>query len=328
MPQILIKAQVILHRPRFWALQYVHTTLLIITGLLGCMAIITNLITMIAVAKFEFLKDEPTSRFVISLASADLLAGLAAFIDITMGSNLQLGSTSWIILCKTRLGFILLSLLANVYNCLFVTIDRALYMLRPMRYVSIVTTFRASVSILCLWVFVAVQALMFVIFDYDIKLERNVCSIPNDVSKTGGYILVTQYSLIVFGVILPCYCKIILTVRHLRRTEPHVTNFPREQQGNQIKKLKERNMAVTMGWVMGTFVICNIIPVMYGFVVGRVPEFDHFSFNATLGAEISRRVYWAQFMLNSFIYGWRNKLFRRAYKKLLHLPDTNSIANW
>ena len=68
----------------------VNVTLLVIHGLQGCIAIITNLITIIAVAKYTFLNEEATSRFVVSLATADLLAGLTAFIEIALEGNLEL----------------------------------------------------------------------------------------------------------------------------------------------------------------------------------------------------------------------------------------------
>ncbi len=262
----------------------------------------------------------------VSLAAADLLAGLATYLDIALENALQLNTTYWLILCKTKLGFTLLSLFGNVYNILFVTIDRALYMVKPMRYASIVTTCRASVTIFCLWSAIAIHVLMLLIFDYDIEPGKKYCTIPVNLSKTGTYILVIQYSIIVFGIILPCYCKIIHTIRHLRRTEPHVTNLPPEQQLNQIRKLKERSMAVTMGWVFGTFFICNVIPFVYNFVVARVFDFDPFSFNAILSSEFFQRIFWTQFLLNTFIYGWRNKSFRKAYKKLFCIPQTNSVG--
>ena len=204
--------------------------------------------------------------------------------------------------------------------------DRALYMITPMRYASIMTTYRASLTILCLWSAIAVHVLMLLIFDYDIDPGKKFCTIPGDLSMTGTYILVVQYSIIVIGIILPCYCKIIHTIRYLRRTEPHVTNLPPEQQINQIEKLKQRSMAVTMGWVFGTFFICNVTPFVYNFVVARAFDFDRFSFDAILSSEIFQRIFWTQFMLDIFIFGWKNKSFRKAYKKLLRIPQTNSAG--
>ncbi len=301
----------------------VNTTLLVILGLQGCIAITTNLITIIVVTKYTFLSDEPTSRFVVSLASADLLAGLAAFLDITLTSNLELNSTSWLIMCKIKLCIALFSIIGNVYNGLFVTIDRFLYMIKPMRYVSIVTTFRASVSILCLWSVVAVHVVMFLILDYDVNTYDKVCSFTRSVSKTGRFVIITEYSIIFITVIL-AYCKIILTVQHLKKTQPHISNYPPEQRLNQMKKLRQYNMSITLGFVLGTFIISNTIPMIYNLVVAKVFDFDRFSFNGALTNRIAKLIFWAQYMLNIFIYGWRNKSFRKAYKKLFHIRETNT----
>ncbi len=307
----------------------VNTTLLVIQGLQGCVAIITNLITIIAVAKYTFLKEEPMSRFVVSLGCADLLGGLAAFIDITLDSDLQLNSTPWLVLhvlCMTKWCLHFFSLLGNIFNSLFVTVDRLIYIILPMRYVSIVTTFRASVSILFLWLVVAVHTILVVTFHYDVITDMNNCLVLGDLRKMWMYIIITEYLLIVFGIIIPCYCKIILTIRHLRQTEPHLSHYPPDQQENQRQKIKQHKLAVTMGWVLGTFIICNIIPVISNSVV-KLFDFDPLSFNAMLSFRIAKLIFWTQSMLNIFIYGWKNKTFRKAYKKLFHISEANGF-NW
>ncbi len=304
----------------------VNTTLLVIQGLQGCIAIITNLITIIAVAKYTFLNEEPASRFVVSLGCADLLAGLAAFIDVTLDSDPELNSVLCYILCTTKWCLTFFSFLGNIYNSLFVTVDRLIYIILPMRYVSIVTTFRASVSILCLWSVVAVHTILLVIFHSDAVTGMKPCLILGDLNKTWVYILIIEYSLIVFIIIIPCYFKIILTIRHLSNTEPHLLHYPPDQQENQRRKIKQRKIAVTMGWVLGAFIICNIIPMIFN-VVLKVFDFDWFSVNAMLIFKISKLIFWTQSMLNMFIYGWKNKTFRKAYKKLFHISESNNV-NW
>ncbi len=304
----------------------VNTTLLVIQGLQGCIAIITNLITIVAVAKYTFLNEEPASRFVVSLGCADLLAGLAAFIEVTLDSDPKLDSTLWYILCTTKWCLTFFSFLGNIFNSLFVTVDRLIYIILPMRYVSIVTTFRASMSILCLWSVVALHTILLVTFNYDAVMNMKPCLIVGDVSKMWVYILITEYSLIVFGIIIPCYFKIILTIRHLSQTEPHLSHYPPDQQENQRQKIKQRKMAATMGWVLGTFIICNIIPMIFN-IVGQIFDFDWFSFKAMLSFKIAKLIFWTQSMLNMFIYGWKNKTFRKAYKKLFHISEANDV-NW
>ena len=297
----------------------VNTILWTIHGLQGCVAIITNLITIIAVCKYEYLLEDCACRFVASLAFADLVAGFAAFTDITLENNIAVDGTSWIILCRTKVGLHLFSVFGNLYSLLFVTIDRFVYIIKPLRYVSIMTTFRTSVSLLCLWPAIVIHVLMLLIFDYN-DLDKRHCSTPDGLSQTGKNILMIQFLLITFGIILPCYSKILLTVRHLKRTEPHLSHFAPELRANQIKKLKQRKMTVTMALVLGTFLICYFAPFISTFVVDKVFTIHRFSFQAILIDKIAKLILWNQSMINAFIYGWRNQSFRKAYKKIFRIP--------
>ncbi len=304
----------------------VNTILLTIHGLQGCVAIIANLITIIAVCKFHFLKEDPACRLVASLACADLVAGFATFLDITLGSNITVVATVWIILCKTKVGLDIFSIFGNLYSLLFVTVDRFLYIVKPLRYVSIVTIFRTNVCLLFLWPAIIVHVLMLLIFDYD-NLDKKRCSTPDDMSQTGISILSIEFLLITFGIILPCYSKIILTVRHLKRTEPHLSHFAPELRAKQTEKLRQRKMTITMALVLATFFICYFTPFFVSFVVGKLFSIHIFSFRAILSKRIGKLILWNQTMINTFIYGWRNQSFRKAYKKLFHIPQSNSNVN-
>ena len=64
-------------------------------------------------------------------------------------------------------------------------------------------------------------------------------------------IYLLQALTISFVFILPAYVRIGFLVRKLNQTEPHLSNFPAEAQAAQKKKIRERRMAKTLGWVVG-----------------------------------------------------------------------------
>ena len=221
-------------------------------------------------------------------------------------------------------------LLGNCYNILFITIERFIYIIKPLRYHSIVTQLRTSVSIVALWSAVFLHVLVIYIFGSTI-LRSTPCQFFAIISNASRTTIVIELS-IVLAVLILCQTKILLTAKNLKRMEPHISHFAPARQPPQIEQLRQRKMAGTMAIVIGTFLVCYAPGAIYNMVLSKLYH-GQWSFTMLLWVRILMIVLWMQSLVNPFIYGWRNKSFRRAYRKLLGmkpnhvepLPGTNNI---
>ena len=209
----------------------------------------------------------------------------------------------------------ILSVLGNVYNILCVTIDRLIYIIRPLRYIDLITEYRTQVTIYSLWCALLIQTVLLILFDISVDVEKS-CSVVDTSSKVGYGLIVAQVGLIIIVVVVPCYVVIMWTTNRLQKTEPHVTHFAPERQPEQREKLKQRKMARTMCIVLGNFIGCYALPLIYRGIVFNLYT-PPLPVGFLVGERISKLIFWTQFLANPFIYGWRNEAFARAYRKLL-----------
>ena len=282
-------------------------TSLTIRGLQGFIAIVVNMATILAVYKYEFLWEECTSRFVLSLAFADLFGGVTAFFEISR-TALEMAGTKLILLCYVELFLNLVSGVGNFFNILFVTIDRHIYITRPLRYRSIVTPFRTSMAIIILWCLIICQITLIVVFPISSMIEKKCTLYP-------ALPFIMPQVFIVTALVVPCYVHIMLTVHKLTKAEPHLSCYPQDLQAQQKENLKQRNMAKTMAYVLTPFLFCYYFTTMYNIVFGTLYK-PPFSFGIVVGKKISMIIFWLQNLINPFIYGWKNQHFRKAYRKL------------
>ncbi len=145
----------------------------------------------------------------------------------------------------------------NVLFTLLLTIDRLIYITRPLHYNMIVTPRRALLATFVTWlaIFAHVGLMMGVHPTLD---ARNPCRWGNVVNRVAFYLSLGLFVVITFGIMVPIYGVIGFIAWKLERTEPDLSNFPPENQEQQKRKLKERKMVKTIGLVFGAYLACYI----------------------------------------------------------------------
>ncbi len=289
-------------------------TFLILRALQGIIGMLGNLVTMFAVFHFEFLWENSGSRMIAALALADFFGGINPFCGILarrfISSISALNS-----LCYVQIVSRFLNAYGNVYCTLLCTVDRYIFITRPLRYVSIVTLRRASWAILITWLAILLQMVL------KLSLGPNVdaalkCKWVNAMTKVALYEMIAQLAVITFCIIVPMYAVISYTSLQASKNEPHITNYPGEARTIQKAKLRERRMVITVGLVLGTYLACYIPFLLYD-TLTKFLYTPPSPFAILLIRRILILVYNMQALLNPFLYGWKNTHFRRAYKKLL-----------
>ena len=286
------------------------SALWVIHGLQGLVAISANLLTIIAVSRFSYLRDNCACLLIASLGCADFLAGWAVFTEIAQ-NNISTKSSIFAHLCQIKIYLHHVSLMGNLYNILCVSIERFLYILWPLRYASLVTQVRTSVVIIAIWGIVLTQIGLF-----KYSIDENYLCIMQERFRGGSFILICQIVIIVFAVIL-LQAIILRTAVKLRRNEPHISNFGEDRRSQQIERLRQRRMAFMVAIISIVFIFCYIPFTSYIVIVATIHASPKKQFKIILGAHILKIFLFTQSMINPAIYAWRNKNICRAYRKLL-----------
>ncbi len=282
----------------------------------GGLAIFGNSLTILIIYKYEELRDNCTNIMVACLALADLLAGLAPILS-GLREVLPNAPLVWKAICYIELYVNFISVLGNMYSIAFLTIDRFVYMIKPMRYVDLFTPFRGLIAVVILWLFICLKVfcLMFVMAKVDVNQ-------PCVFGESVYMVVVTQVAIISI-IVVSVYIKIGFIVSELKKNEPHISMFPPEGQEEQRNKLRERKTAKTIGLVLGTFLFCYFVPAFYTLAVLLLYQ-PPYPFGILIGNRIATLIYWIQSNVNPWIYGKRNIMFAKYYRKILGL-NTNHI---
>ena len=174
---------------------------LVIHGFQGLIATSANLLTILAVCRFYYLRDNCACLFIASLGCADFLAGWAVISDIVI-DNVSKQSSVFPYLCHMKIFLHYVLTLGNLYNILLVSIDRFLYIMRPLRYNSLVTNFHASIAIIVIWVVVLAQITIGLIKRPG--HDNQICNMKESFNERSRSIAMAQVVIIVF-LVLPCH---------------------------------------------------------------------------------------------------------------------------
>ncbi len=278
-------------------------------------AITGNAITIIVVLKYDFLREISTSTMVAGLALADIFSEVAPLCG-PVARQFTSKPSALTPICYIRVFSGILGGYGNGYCILLLTIDRLIFIIRPLRYISIVTPMRALVATLIVWAIAICQTSLMMAFGH-ITNAAISCNWAEAVPRVAYFITVGQYVIITYFIIVPIYVIIGFVSYKLSRNEPDICHFPPEAQDQQRQRRSGQKLAKTIGLVLGVYLMGFSSLLIYSGIIINVFNLDRFSFGVILANRIVSIVYSSQSLLNPFIYGWKHVQFRRAYKKLL-----------
>ena len=304
--------------PNELMLPFAFTTVHFGLRVLGAsMTIFGNLLTIIAVARFESLQNN-TSYFICSLAVADLITGCMTPIAIAL-NVLGKYHPFYLLLCPFHIVFTLLSIMNNICSIFWIAVDRYIFISHPLHYPLLVTSTRTFSAIGFTWLFTAVQlAVMFAVGQrpeigmtcrhsiYLTKAMWNYIILPEVlVIALITTVLYTAISCIAYG-----QGKKIAALKQPYNTYEATTN----QQQKRIAKM--------MLLVLGTFFMCYIPQS----IVSILEWFYKDSLVMVVLEKITVIVFWTNTWINPIIYAWNSKDFQLAFRKLLGLKVNNRAS--
>ena len=272
-----------------------------------------------------FLNHDKTrsSWLVTNLAIADLLVCLVIYPAKILKNEQEMNKD----ICYYGPFHVLFfaSTFLSIMILLTITIDKYLYIAKPLRYPMIVTKRRIFILVSCIWVAALVQPAITYIINYN--REGN--------SKKGCHIhvraityLQTVFTFVPIGVIAILNYKMFKIVKEQRERialEVVLQQLPHEQSGQVLSEQKQtwlRRLGIelkavkTFAIIVGFLIFCLVphVTIRFARLVGKLDLENDIKYDMH---KISKELVAINSIVNAYIYALRYKRYRKAYKQLL-----------
>ena len=260
-----------------------------------------------------FLNHDKTqsSRLLTNLAVADLLVCLAIYPAKTVRAfyNQQTKDNEYF---KNFHLIYFASLFLSIMFLLVITIDKYLYIAKPLKYPMIVTKRRIFILISCIWLAALVQPAIVYTF------YRFYCTNEDQKPNAVAYLQIL-YTLVPIGVIAILNYKLFKIVKEQRQGLIVLQQLPHEEseqvrsEQNQtwLRRLATELKAVkTFAIIVGFLILC-FVPHTVVNVMKIVTKSDR------VMCQISKQLVAMNSIVNAYIYALRHRKYRKAYKQLL-----------
>ncbi|KAL7290218.1 hypothetical protein TKK_0015923 [Trichogramma kaykai] len=275
--------------------------------------ILGNVLTILAVRLSRRLRNPQSNRLILSLAVSDLLVGLAVIYHLLFFLDARLACYKYS--CIPRFVFPAFCCCASFCNVTAIAFDRYLAIIHPLKYSEYARERLFTVAITIIWAcsaFVSTIPIYWNIYD-----SSNVCELYTVFPRLYMIAILTPLFVTVWLSIFVLYLRIWREARiHARRWKLTGAN-DLDRDSSQKKSIQ-----VVLP-ILGCFTIFWLPYVVVALV--HVIDVDQ------QPSPTIYRVMFSMAMLNSavnpIIYAWKNRAFRKAFKKLMRCrsPDYNQF---
>ena len=274
-------------------------------------------ITVIIYTIFLSNEKTATSYLVGNLALADLLVCLTFYPIwiIEFAQTILNIDSDQDLFCKLSLSTIWALLFASVATLLAITVDRYLYIVKPLKYPLIVTKRRVFVAMTAIWL---TTCCLFIVFLVHVRVDgrlRSLCDLHEGL----------HYFKKVFIGHIPTILIVILNVRILIIAEKQRKLILAETvaavntcNGQGVGKMAAINRffralkaVKTFSIVVAVLTFCVLTPTVIGLVLYKT------SYRQLWSVVFHYEFYGINSIVNAFIYGMRHIKYRKAYGRIL-----------
>lgn len=291
-------------------------------GLIIFAAVMGNTLILASLYRFSCLQTK-TNAFVLNLAIADMFLAVLAM-PFTLVSSIKYDWIFGNVMCQTAAVLNSIFCEASIMTLAFVSLERFLAIVYPLKYETLVTLKRVKMVIFYIWFQAVVCASSTFVFSrYTFLKFESICTV--DWGYKIGYTLMFAivFLYVPFLVTAVLYCLILNTAMRQRRKievmkiggilNDRKTIKRRNNDENGVKKTrKEHKATVMIAIVVGTFCVCWFPHSVGVFCILRPNcQWDDSFFVATTWLAMLNSA------LNSLIYGLMNRSFRRAFRSVI-----------
>ncbi|ELU06958.1 hypothetical protein CAPTEDRAFT_203526 [Capitella teleta] len=285
----------------------------------------TNLLLLISYVKNPELQN-PSNLLLLNQGIADLLSCVMstqyAFINYTdIGFHL---ASVYKYFCLTGLCSTTLTLWASLFNLLCISIDRLMNIQFPFHYARLVTENRIKWGIAVLWmVMLVIHGIpMFGVNTWRPHIQCSAAYVLPQFYFINLFLLPSLLVLISVGLVNLAICGIVISKR---RVAPGGAE-PQQQQQQQKSQYKLTKMILV---VVGIFYACWFpYTTITALVLLKRSSWFASGFSQWMLCliEVCKVPLVVNGSLNPLIYVWKNRQFRRAFRKTLRLPVNESTT--
>ena len=289
-----------------------------IAMIIGVLGNVTVIIYTIFISK----EKTATSYLVGNLALADLLvcltlypAWIIEFIRIILNID-----SDQDLFCKFSRATVLAFMFASIATLLAITVDRYVYIVKPLRYPLIVTHRRVFLAVAGIWITACCLLIVFYIHYKSFGVQfRSYCytlgSIKHFTHVIVGYFPLALIILLNFHILLVARRQ---RKRILAETMISMVQNSTEESANRmnfvVKFFVALKAAKTFAIVVAVLTFCILTPT----VVGRMAiEFYSVRFQQIWYVVFNYEFNGINSVVNAFIYGMRHVKYRKAYLHII-----------
>ena len=279
-------------------------------------------VTVIILTIFSSKEKTATSYLVGNLALADLLVCLTLYpIWIIEFIQIMLNIDSdQDLFCKFSRATMWSFMFASIASLLAITADRYVYIVKPLRYLQIVTHRRVFLAVAGIWITACCLFTVLYIHARSFGIEfRSACYTLDSI----GYFMHAIVGYFPLALILLLNIRIFSVARRQHKrilaetTIPRVENYTEESgymMNFVVKFFVALKAAKTFAIVVAVLTFCILTPT----VVGQVLNIFHSSrYQQIWYVVFNYEFYGINSVVNAFIYGMRHVKYRKAYLHIL-----------
>ena len=284
----------------------------------SCLCIIIGIFGNVGVIAYNIFMDHsktPTTYFLVNLAISDIIVCLTFFPSWVFQfiSVLTEKADNRTMICKIRVTSSYTSIALSVGNLLAMTIDRCLFITKPLKYPRIMTWKRAYILLAVMWVLAIINA-NFVFFNVMADARETRCILD----KSTGLILGIYNFYIPIVMVIYLNYKIFnvakIQRRKIRESCPGQEGEATKRTAGRRGHLQQIKVIKTFAIVLGALLFC-LLPRLTISIVNHY--FCQSSCIPTSVIISAAMIMGANAVMNPLIYSARNKEYRNAFLKFI-----------
>ncbi len=254
---------------------------------------------------------------VLSLAVADVMCGLVAMPSYLAKKHVFGGKKEQVVCDISRYSYFLTEY-ASVFSLTIISVDRALAIIRPLKYETTVTSHRMKAVLACAWCWaIIVSALPF----FWTRVDGDGCYFRP--TNEWSIAVIMGNVLVPFLVILICQFSIyVIAIKHaiiIRKQQKVGLIDQRRITPRTQAWAVERKATVSLSIVIGLFILCWGPSSLYYFLQKVNPDYFKGTFGNQEGTfnAVVKLLTFANSCFNPLVYSWMNRDFRQAFLRVL-----------
>ena len=272
----------------------------VVISFFGLIGTFGNLFTILALSNCSKLRQNSTTKFVLSLATSDLL-----FCSVSMTTfvwRLSIGNELNADMCPFIVMVLYVPAIISLNTLMAIAINRYVIVCHNAIYEKVYSNYKIVLKIVLIW-FIGFGVLTLPLFElwgkFGLTEITHQCDFVTKDGKSPKTFIILFFTVLPMVIMIFCYTMIFLKIRHMK------------MQLNELH-MKGNTEDMDILKMMFTLFICYIVSII---PVTIITAIDPLNLKTRLQT-ICGIIYTSQGIINPFIYAFKNSTYKPAFIKL------------